>query len=64
MGVPNSEVGYTLATTGKGDHEVHHGHVVAKKAAHSEGIPVMVSLVALVALGRYQGQFVHHISQA
>jgi hypothetical protein len=29
MGVPPSEVGYTLATTRRGDHEVHKGHVVA-----------------------------------
>jgi hypothetical protein len=29
MGVPTSEVGYTSATTGRGDHEVHTGHVVA-----------------------------------
>jgi hypothetical protein len=29
MGVPTSEVGYTSTTTGKGDHEVHKGHVVA-----------------------------------
>jgi hypothetical protein len=29
MGVPASEVGYTSATTGRGDHEVHKGHVVA-----------------------------------
>jgi hypothetical protein len=28
MGVPTSEVGYTSATTGRGDHEVHKGHVV------------------------------------
>jgi hypothetical protein len=28
MGVPASEVGYTSATTGRGDHEVHKGHVV------------------------------------
>jgi hypothetical protein len=27
MGVPASEVDYTSATTGKGDHEVHKGHV-------------------------------------
>jgi hypothetical protein len=41
MGVPTSEVGYTSATIGRGDHEVHKGHVVtvAKKAIHrSEGI--------------------------
>jgi hypothetical protein len=31
MGVPTSEVGYTSATTGRGDHEVHKGHVVGKK---------------------------------
>jgi hypothetical protein len=28
MGVPLSEVSYTSATTGRGDHEVHKGHVV------------------------------------
>jgi hypothetical protein len=38
MGVPTSKVGYTLATTGRGDHEVHKGHVVAleKKILCSE----------------------------
>jgi hypothetical protein len=29
MGVPTLEVGYTSATTGRGDHEVQNGHVVA-----------------------------------
>jgi hypothetical protein len=29
MGFPTSEVGYTSAKTGRGDHEVHEGHVVA-----------------------------------
>jgi hypothetical protein len=29
MGVPTLEVGYTSATTGRGDHEVHKGSVVA-----------------------------------
>jgi hypothetical protein len=29
MGVPASEVGYTSATTGREDHEVHNGHVEA-----------------------------------
>jgi hypothetical protein len=28
MGVPTAEVGYTSATTGRGDHKVHKGHVV------------------------------------
>jgi hypothetical protein len=27
--IPTSEVGYTSATTGRGDHKVHKGHVVA-----------------------------------
>jgi hypothetical protein len=29
MDVPTSEVGYTSAITGREDHEVHKGHVVA-----------------------------------
>jgi hypothetical protein len=29
MGVPILAVGYISATTGRGDHEVHKGHVVA-----------------------------------
>jgi hypothetical protein len=29
MGVQSSAVGYTSATTGRGDHKVHKGHVVA-----------------------------------
>jgi hypothetical protein len=29
MGVPTTEVGYTSATSGRGDHEVHKRHVVA-----------------------------------
>jgi hypothetical protein len=42
MGVPTSEVGYTSATTGRGDHEVHKGHVVALKTKMEKkliGIP-------------------------
>jgi hypothetical protein len=31
MGVPSLEVSYTSATTGRGDHKVHKGHVVALK---------------------------------
>jgi hypothetical protein len=37
MGVPTSKVGYTSVTTGRGNHEVHKGHVVAlakKKYLH------------------------------
>jgi hypothetical protein len=29
MGVPTSEVGYTSATVGRGDYDVHKRHVVA-----------------------------------
>jgi hypothetical protein len=35
-----------------------------KLVAHAERISLMVSLVALVTVGRYQDQFVYHISQA
>jgi hypothetical protein len=31
LGFPTSEVGYTSATIGRGDHEVHKGHVAALK---------------------------------
>jgi hypothetical protein len=31
MGIPISEVGHPSATTGRGDHEVHKGHVVQKE---------------------------------
>jgi hypothetical protein len=38
MGVPSLEVGYTLATTGRGDHEVHKGHVVGEKLLYDKKI--------------------------
>jgi hypothetical protein len=43
MGLPTSEVGYTSATTGKGDHEVHKGHMMAlgKKTVHKGHVMVM-----------------------
>jgi hypothetical protein len=31
MGVPTLVVGYTSTTTGRGDHEVHKGHVALEK---------------------------------
>jgi hypothetical protein len=40
MGIPTLKVGYTSATTGMGDHEVHKQHVVAlekKKELHLAG---------------------------
>jgi hypothetical protein len=39
MGVPTSEVGYTSSTTGRGDHEVHKGYVVALRGGGFEGGP-------------------------
>jgi hypothetical protein len=38
MGVPASEVGYTSATTGRGDQEVHNGHVVALEKKQCENL--------------------------
>jgi hypothetical protein len=40
MGVPISEVGNTSATTGRGDHEVHKGHVVAMEIKNLFEYPV------------------------
>jgi hypothetical protein len=36
MGIPASEVGYTSATIGRWDHEVHKGHVVALEEEEEE----------------------------
>jgi hypothetical protein len=36
MGVRTLEVGYTSATTGRGDHEVHKGHVVAMEKKNTD----------------------------
>jgi hypothetical protein len=35
MGVPISDVGYTSATTGRGNHEVRRGHVLALEIKRS-----------------------------
>jgi hypothetical protein len=45
MGAPALEVGYTSATTGSGDHEVHKGHVV-----ELERKQIAVSRVTLTTL--------------
>jgi hypothetical protein len=42
MGVPTSEVGYTSATTGRGDHEVHTGHVAALERERERETKVQV----------------------
>jgi hypothetical protein len=41
MGVPTSEVGYTSATTGRGDHEVQDGHVVTLDLKINMGFGVL-----------------------
>jgi hypothetical protein len=47
MGVPALEVGYTSATTGRGDHEVHKGHVVAlEKKSQQPGSPSQSTITA------------------
>jgi hypothetical protein len=43
MGIPTSEVGYTSATTGREDHEVHKGHVVALEGGKIFTVYVYVS---------------------
>jgi hypothetical protein len=43
MGVPTSEVGYTSATTGRGDHEVHKEHVVALEEKQNQ-LPMLANL--------------------
>jgi hypothetical protein len=40
MGVPSSAVGYTSATTGRGDHEVHQGHAVAVRGKKLRGFKI------------------------
>jgi hypothetical protein len=40
MGVLTSEVAYISATTGKGDHEVHKGHVVELERKNIFGVIV------------------------
>jgi hypothetical protein len=41
MGDPTLEAGYTSATTGRGGHEVHKGHVVALEKKNSNNIEQM-----------------------
>jgi hypothetical protein len=40
VGFPNSKVSYTSGTTGRGDHEVHNGHVVASGKKYMKEKPV------------------------
>jgi hypothetical protein len=39
MGVPTLEFGYTSATTGRRDYEVHKGHVVALGGSNVQSVP-------------------------
>jgi hypothetical protein len=48
MGVPTLEVGYTSATIGREDHEVHKGHVVAlEKKKKQETYGVLYSITQI-----------------
>ena len=56
MGVPSSEVGYTIATTRREVHEVHKGHVVAlekKKSAVISLLPCLDFVTRLVSCAMY-----------
>jgi hypothetical protein len=54
MGVPTVEVGYTSTTTGRGDHEVHKGHVVAlEKKINSMSIAVVRTVNTGDVLAQY-----------
>jgi hypothetical protein len=43
MGVPTSEVDYTSATIGRGDHEVHKGHMMALGEKNSIQMKIIYS---------------------
>jgi hypothetical protein len=53
VGVPTSEVGYTSATTGRGDHGVHKGHVVALKKNYENMVVKAVVLNLFSLLGSF-----------
>jgi hypothetical protein len=59
MGVPTSEVGYTSATTGRGDHEVHDGHVVALENSNNNINFVCHKLTSCFADDELQTTFVY-----
>jgi hypothetical protein len=48
MGVPAPEVGYTSATTGRGDHEVYQGHVVARIKKDIPASLIYTTVICLV----------------
>jgi hypothetical protein len=52
MGVPTSEVGYTSATSGRGDHEVHKGNAVALEEKHYR-----LLLLLIIILSNYSYMF-------
>jgi hypothetical protein len=54
MGVPTSEVEYTSATTGRGDHEIHKGHMVAMGEKRKKKLLRRVS----IACNKYPHQII------
>jgi hypothetical protein len=45
MGVPTTDVGYTSVTAGKGDHEVHKGHVVVFEKKFCINVCVILKII-------------------
>jgi hypothetical protein len=61
MGVPALEVGYISATTGRGDHEVHKGHVVAlgRGEKHKDQCTFLtISHSGILKIRNFLGKFV------
>jgi hypothetical protein len=56
MGVPTSDVGYSSATNGRGDHEVHKGHVVAlEKKIITKQLLITVTNAIVILIFNYLG---------
>jgi hypothetical protein len=51
MGVPTLEVGYTSVTTGRGDYEVHKGHVVELEKKKNKAIMIYFILKDVLSFG-------------
>jgi hypothetical protein len=56
MGVPTTEVGFTSAITGRGDHEVHKGHVVVLARG---GMSLNNAMISKLELRSAEMPFIH-----
>jgi hypothetical protein len=62
MGVRTLEVGYASATTGRGDHEVRKGHVVALEKKNIYIINSLILITEAVSTARYDlSPYIKHI---